>query len=119
MMTIFRDISRTYIGRDYTITPSIRLMRMIESKARRDDPQFNLAMSVYRMTLGDVSHGDIAFIYAEMLNSAGAKTTADEVWLHLQGLDAAGLQDLISDLAACFIAPEAKGKKPEAPEKAA
>jgi hypothetical protein len=118
-MGVFRDVSFTYGGRDYVVTPSVRLLRMIESKARRDDPQFNLAMSVYRMTLGDVSHGDIAFIYAELLNSAGAKITADDAWLHLQGLDAAGLQGLIADLAACFIAPEAKGKKQDAPEKAA
>jgi hypothetical protein len=118
-MSVFRDISITYDGRDYTVTPSVRLLRMIESKARRDDPQFNLAMAVYRMTLGDVSHGEISFILAEMVNSAGAKTTADHAWAWLQTLDTEALSALVGDMATCFLTPDTKGKKPQAPEMAA
>ncbi len=114
-MSIFRDITVSFGGKDYVVTPSIRLMRMVEAKARRDDPTFNLAMSVYRMTVGDVSHGDISFILCEMLNSAGAKTTADEVWQWLSGLGVADLQATIAMIAECFLAPEAKAKKQEPP----
>ena len=115
-MGIFRDVLIKYEGVDYTVTPSARLLRLIESKGRRDDPHFNLAMSVYRMTMGDVSHGEISFILAEMVNSAGAKTTADAAWAYMQGLDLAGLQGLIGDISECFIAPSVQGKKPEPPE---
>jgi hypothetical protein len=118
-MSIFREISIKYGGDEYTVTPSVKLLRLIEGKMRRDDPSFNLAMSVYRMTLGDVSHGDIASIVAELVNSAGANTTADHAWYHLQEMSVEELQTLIADVAACFISPELKGKKPEAPEKAA
>ena len=115
-MSIFRDIPISYNGRDYTVTPSVRLLRMIEAKGRRDDPQFNLSMAVYRMTIGDVSHGQIAFILAEMINGAGGKTDADEAWAFLQSLGVSDLQALVASLAECFLAPETKGKKPEAPE---
>ena len=115
-MSIFRDIPIRFGDKEYVVTPSVRLMRMIEAKARRDDPTFNLAMAVYRMTVGDVSHGDIAFILAEMLNSAGAKTSADDVWQWLSGLGVAELQGAIAQVSECFLAPEAKGKKPEPPE---
>jgi hypothetical protein len=115
-MSIFRDISIPFGGRDYVVTPSVKLMRMIEAKGRRDDPSFNLAMSVYRMTVGDVSHGEIAFILSEMLNAHGAKVTADEVWQYLIGLGVPDLQETIAAIAECFLAPEPKGKKQEPPE---
>lgn len=115
-MSIFRDVSIRYDGTDYTVTPSVRLLRLIEARARRDDPAFNLAMAVYRMTRGDVAHGDIAFIVAEIINANGGRTTADHAWEYLQGVDVAGLNQLIADLASCFIAPDAKAKKPTAPE---
>jgi hypothetical protein len=115
-MGIFRDIPMTYQGRDYTVTPSVRLLRMIEAKGRRDDPQFNLAMAVYRMTIGDVSHGQIAFILAEMINGSGGKTDADEAWAFLQSLSVDDLKAVVGSLTECFLAPDAKGQKPEAPE---
>jgi hypothetical protein len=115
-MGIFRDVLIKYEGVDYKVTPSARLLRLIESKGRRDDPRFNLAMSVYRMTMGDVSYGDISFILAELVNSAGAKTTPDAAWAYMQELDLAKLQELIEDLSECFIAPSVQGKKPEPPE---
>ena len=115
-MSIFRDTIIPYEGVDYVVTPAVRLMRLVEAKGRRDDPTFNLAMSVYRMTVNDVSHGEIAFILAEMINASGGKTTADEAWAYLQKLDVAGLKNLIEALSECFIAPETKGKKPEPPE---
>jgi hypothetical protein len=112
---LFRDVSITYRGHDYTVTPSIRLLRMIEGRGKRDDPTFNLAMSVFRMVRGDVSHGDIAFLVAELVNSAGAKTTADAAWAWLQELPPDEITATIAVLAECFLSPETKGKKPEAP----
>lgn len=115
-MAVFRDIPIEYRGQDYVVTPSVRLLRLIEAKARRDDPTFNLAMAVYRIARGDVSYGDMCFILAEMVNSAGAKTTADEVWSWLQGLDMPAMQGVMASMVECFIDPKADGKKPQAPE---
>lgn len=115
-MAVFRDIPLAYQGREYVVTPSVRLLRLIESKARRDDPTFNLAMSVYRIARGDVSYGDMCFILAEMINAAGGKTTPDEAWAWLQSLDMPKLQETMAAMVECFIDPKADGKKPQAPE---
>jgi hypothetical protein len=115
-MSVFRDIPFEYRGKEYAVTPSVRLLRMVEARGRRDDPAFNLAMSVYRIARGDVSYGDACFIVAEMINAAGGKTTADEAWEYMQGLDREGIAALIASVVECFIDPKAAGKKPDAPE---
>jgi hypothetical protein len=115
-MSVFRSIPFDYMGKAYVVTPNIGLLRLIERKGRKDDPGFNLAMAVFRIARGDVSYGDMCFILCEMINAAGGKTTPDEVWAYLQGLDQAGLQDVMATLVECFLNPEAEGKKPDAPE---
>lgn len=115
-MSVFRDIVIPYRGRDYVVTPSVRLLRLIEGKGRRGDPTFNLAMTVFRIARGDVSYGDTSFILAELINASGGSTTDDEAWAYMQTLEMVPLQELMAALVECFIDPKAPEKKPEASE---
>jgi hypothetical protein len=112
-MSIFRDISITYDRRDYTVTPSNRLLRMIEGRARQDVPTFNLVVVLYHMQVGSGSLPDMAFILAEFLKSAGAKVTEDDALAHISALPAPELQALKDRLCECVM-PDVKEKKPEA-----
>jgi hypothetical protein len=117
-MSIFRDISISYDGRDYVVTPSNRLLRMIEGKARAEIPSFNLVVVLYHMQVGAGSLPDMAFILAEFLKSAGAKITEDDALAHISSLPADELKALKDRLCECVM-PEVKEKKPSAQSEAA
>lgn len=114
-MGIFRDISIPFRGRDYVVTPSNRVLRMIEMKARRDDPQFNLVATFYRAKTGGGAINELAFVLAELLNSAGAKTTEDEAFAYMLSMDDPKELRRYVDLICDCVMPEPKPeKKPEA-----
>ncbi|MGB1388629.1 MAG: hypothetical protein ACPG61_07055 [Paracoccaceae bacterium] len=117
-MSVFRDISIRFKGVDHTVTPSNRLLRMIEGRARVDDPSFNLARVFYEIQVGPVSIPSLAYLGAEFLKASGAQITDDDV---LGELGAMTQKDLIAfkDAVASCVMPEVKGKKPDAPAKPA
>jgi len=115
-MSVFRDISIRYGGVDYTVTPSNRLLRLIEGRARVDDPSFNLARVVYELQVGPVSIPSLAYLGAEFLSAGGAKVTDDDVLGQLGMMDQADLIAFKNAVASCVM-PEVKEKKEDAPEK--
>jgi hypothetical protein len=117
-MGIFRDISLSYDGQEYIITPSNRLLRMIEGKGRQEVPSFNLVLVLYHMQTGAGSLPDMAFILAEFLRSAGAKITEDQALAHISTMSAVDLQALKDRLCECVM-PEVKEKKEPAQSEAA
>lgn len=115
LMGVFRDISIPFGGRDYVVTPANRLLRMIEMKGQRDDPQFNLAAIVYRAKTGQGSMNALAFLASEFLNSAGAKTTEDHVFAYMLSMeDPKELRRYIDLICDCVIPEPKETKKPEA-----
>lgn len=114
-MGVFRDISIPFGGRDYVVTPANRLLRMIEVKGRRDDPQFNLVAIVYQAAVGGGRINELAFVLAELLNSAGAKTTEDDALAYMLAMNDPKELRAYVDLITSCVMPEAKDtKKPEA-----
>lgn len=113
-MSVFRSLSLPYRGQEYTVTPSNRLMRMIEAKGRKDVPTFSLTRVVFDAISGMGGPYDLAFIMAELVNASGGSTTEDEALSWLSNLDADGLKDAQSFIVQCLM-PEDNGKKPEAP----
>lgn len=117
-MSVFRDISIRFKGDDYTVTPSNRLLRMIEGRARIDDPGFNLARVVYEIQVGPVSIPSLAYLGAEFLKSSGADVSDDDVLGELGTMTQAEIVAFKNAIASCVM-PDVKGKKPDAPAKPA
>lgn len=113
-MSLFRDVSLPYAGRDYTFTPSNRVLRLIETKAKRDVPSFHLARFMYELSTGLSSYPDTAFVLAEFVNASGGKTNEDEALAYITSIDADTLRQLTQIMIGCAM-PEVKEKKPEAP----
>lgn len=114
-MGVFRDIAIPFAGRDYVVTPSNRLLRLIEGKARRDDPQFNMVAVFYRASSGAGAVNDLAFVLAEFINSAGGKVTEDDALAELMSFEDAASFKAYVDLICSCVMPEVKaGKKPKA-----
>jgi len=109
-MSVFRDISIRFQGNDHTVTPSNRLLRMIEGRARSDDPSFNLARVVYEIQVGPVSIPSLAYLGAEFLKSSGAKVTDDDVLGELGTMSHEDLVAFKNAVASCVM-PEVKEKK--------
>jgi hypothetical protein len=114
-MGVFREISIPFAGVDRVVTPSNKLLRMIEMKGRRDDPQFNLVAVFYRATTQGAGVNDLAFVLAELVSSAGGRVTEDEALAELMGFEDPKEFRAYVDLICSCVMPEVKeGKKPQA-----
>ncbi|PIY28403.1 MAG: hypothetical protein COZ09_10160 [Comamonadaceae bacterium CG_4_10_14_3_um_filter_60_42] len=114
-MGVFRDVSLTVGGKEYIVSPSNRLLRRIEMKARQENPRFNLVEVMFFLQTSAGSMPDMAFILAEFVNSAGGKMSEDEALSHIVRMEVSELQALKESLCGCIM-PEVDEKKPEAPE---
>ena len=120
-MSIFRDVSVPFAGRDYVVTPSNRLLRRIEAKGRLDDPSFNLMAVFYRATTSSAGMNDLAFVMAEFINASGGQVTEDDALAQLMGFEKPVEMREYINLICGLVVPEPKEvdeKKPEAPPKA-
>lgn len=72
MTPVFRDVTIRFRGQDYVVTPSNRMIRRLESE-----------VSISRMMMswakGEPALGAMCYVLAELLKSAGAKVTEDDV----------------------------------------
>ena len=117
-MAVFRDVSIPLGGVEYVVTPSNKVLRRIEMKARREDPAFNLVEVFYRATAKASGFYDLAFVLAELINSTGAKVTEDDALAEFMRLeDPKELSAYINLVCACVM-PEVKDdeKKPAGAE---
>jgi hypothetical protein len=117
-MGVFRDVSIHVGGVDYVVTPSNRLLRRIELKAKAENPRFNLVEVMFFLQTASGSMPDMAFILAELVNAAGGKITEDDALAHIVTMEIDELQALKAALCSCIM-PEPNEKKPSAPSEAA
>lgn len=107
-MGVFREITIPFGGADYNVTPSNKVLRRIEMKARREDPSYNLVAVFYRATSLGGGFYDLAFVLSELINSAGGKTTEDDALAEFMGFkDPAALSEYVALICSCVM-PEAK-----------
>lgn len=113
-MAVFREITIPFAGVDYVVIPANKVLRRIEMKARRDDPQFNLVAVFYRATAHTGGFYDLAFVLSELLQSAGAQVTEDDALAEFMGMDdAKAVADYVALICSCVM-PEAKDKSGKA-----
>lgn len=77
-MTVFRDVTITWRGKDYIVTPSLRMLRTIEMMGISI---FGVASSVQSGTPAFASMASIAGV---MLRSAGVDASDDEIFAEMQ-----------------------------------
>ena len=107
-MNIFRDVTITWGGVAYTVTPSLRLMRLIE----QGDVSF--ADIATRTANGRPPISHIAYVIARMLQSAGKAVSEDDVYVELMTGDQDAIGELISAVLVAFAPMEPDGKNPDA-----
>jgi len=107
-MNIFRDVTITWGGVAYTVTPSLRLMRLIE----QGDVSF--ADIATRTANGRPPISHIAFVISKMLQSAGKSVTDDEVYVELMSGEQDEIGNLITSVLVAFAPMEPEGKNPDA-----
>lgn len=77
-MTVFRDVTMTWRGMEYVVTPSLRMLRTIEMMGISI---FGVASSVQS---GAPAFASIASIAGILLRAAGANVSDDEVFAEMQ-----------------------------------
>jgi len=77
-MSVFRDVTITWRGKDYVVTPSLRMLRTIEMMGIS---LFSVASSI---SGGSPAFGSLASIAGVLLRSAGADATDEEIYAEIQ-----------------------------------
>lgn len=108
-MAVFRDLEISWRGRDYTITPTMRLMRQIEMG------DISLTDIAVRTSQGRPPISHIAYVLTKLLNSAGAAVAEDEVYEELINGDQEAVGELMMVVLTAFTPGERDQKKAEAP----
>jgi hypothetical protein len=113
MPGVFREISLTWNGRDYTLVPSNKLLRRVEGKGDLSIPAMAIAFSQNKPRMSEA-----AFVIAEFLKEAGAQPASkdypleDEVYDELINGGAEATTALIGSLFEAII-PQERLKKNE------
>ena len=99
-MAIFRDVTITWRGKDYTVTPSMRLMRSIEMG------DISLSDIAVRTSQGRPPISHLAFVISKMLQSVGAEISEDEVYSEILRGDQSQVQNMIGVVLMAFSPAE-------------
>lgn len=113
MAVVFQDIQLSWNGAEYTVTPTFKLIQRIEQR-------YSITATAQRMTEGDTPLSHVAGIVGELLRSAGADVSDEEVFAEMFAGDQEAVQAMAIALiqAACPIQPATKPAKAK-PKKAA
>lgn len=103
-MPVFRDITINWKGKEYTLVPSMRLMRSIEMG------DISFTDIAVRTSQGRPPISHIAFVLAKMLQAAGGKATDDEVYEELVTGSEAEITSLITLVLTAFSPAEKSSK---------
>lgn len=107
-MAVFREMVITWKGKDYTLTPSMRLMRSIEMG------DISFTDIAIRTSRGRPPISHIAFVLSKMLQAAGAVVTEEDVYEELVTGEQDSVTALIGAVLAAFSPSENKAKNPDA-----
>jgi hypothetical protein len=107
-MAVFRELTITWKGEEYTFTPSMRLMRSIEMG------DISFTDIAIRTSQGRPPISHIAFVLAKMLQAAGAKVSDEDVYAELMSGDQNSTTALISVVLTAFSPSEGNAKNPGA-----
>lgn len=107
-MAVFRELTITWKGEDYKVTPSMRLMRSIEMG------DISFTDIAVRTSQGRPPISHIATVLSKMLQAAGAKVTDEAVYEELVTGSQETVTALISVVLTAFSPSESNPKNPAA-----
>lgn len=110
-MPVFRDVTLTWGGKDYSVTPSMSIIRRCETKG------FRLTRMLNSFKDGEPEIGMLGLLISELLQAAGAKVTEDDVGAFMLGGGSDGEISALCEQAVMAFVSEQDAKKPEAPAK--
>ena len=96
-MSVFRDVTITWRGKEYVVTPSLKLLRTIEMMGIS---LYSVANSV---TGGTPAFASMAAIAGLMLRSAGATATDDEIYAEIQRSLVSGKSDAVVEMMGAIL----------------
>ena len=99
-MAIFRDVTITWRGREYTVTPTMRLMRSIEMG------DISLSDIAVRTSQGRPPISHLAFVVSKMLQSVGAEINEEDVYSEILRGDNTQVQNMIGVVLMAFSPAE-------------
>lgn len=108
-MAVFRDVVISWRGADYTVTPTMRLMRMIEQG------DISLLDVAFRTSQGRPPTSHLAYIIARLLQSAGARVSDEDVLSEILTAEPDAVRALTEAAISAFVPAEESGKNPAAP----
>ena len=98
-MSVFRDVTITWRGKDYIVTPSIRMLRTIEMMGIS---LFSVATSI---SSGAPAFASLSSIAGVMLRSAGADVSDDDVYAEMQkSLTSGNAQSIVEMMGVILVA---------------
>lgn len=108
-MAVFRELTLVWRGKEYFVTPTMRLMRSIEMG------DISLADISLRTAQGKYPISHIAFVLYKLLNSAGAPVSEEDVYEELMNGDSDQIGKLIQLTLMAFTPGERESKNQDAP----
>jgi hypothetical protein len=98
-MSVFRDVTITWRGKEYIVTPSIRMLRTIEMMGIS---LFSVATSI---SSGAPAFASLSSIAGVMLRSAGADVSDDDVYAEMQkSLTSGNAQSIVEMMGVILVA---------------
>jgi hypothetical protein len=107
-MTVFRDVTITWRGKEYSVTPSMRLMRSIEMG------DISLSDIAVRTAQGRPPVSHLAYVISRMLQSAGAPVSEEDVYAEILRGEQDQVQNMIGVVLMAFTPAVDDGKNPDA-----
>jgi hypothetical protein len=100
MASVFNEVVLGWGGKEYRVTPDMRLLNRIENDV-------SLSRLAYRMGQGDVPVSQLAMVVATMLRHAGADASDEAVYQEIMTGDADAVQQMAgSVMQAVFPTPK-------------
>jgi len=112
-MSVFREVSFQWRGREVTVTPDIALLRRIKGRGIN-----NLRLAHECMSVGP-DPSELAIALSAFLAAAGIRAAEDECYGDLVGADHAAVMSFQEAYVQAVVPNVDLGKKPKAPAKAA
>jgi len=107
-MTVFRDVTITWRGKEYSVTPSMRLMRSIEMG------DISLSDIAVRTSQGRPPVSHLAYVISRMLQSAGAPVSEEDVYAEILRGEQDQVQNMIGVVLMAFTPAVDDAKNPDA-----
>ncbi len=100
MAAVFQEVKLGWGGKEYAVTPDMRLLNKIEQ-------DISLSRLAYRMSTGDVPMSQLASVIAIMLQAGGAKVSDAEVYQELMTGSTEAVQEMAGTvIQAVFPSPK-------------